>query len=166
MNIFALDSDPIKAAKYHCDKHVVKMITETAQILSTVHHELKTKNIDIDKIYKLTHINNPCSNWVKRSLSNYNWLVTLGLELGKEYTYRYGKIHKTQDVLTYLNNVKPVIDDGGLSKFVMVMPDEFKINSDPILSYRNFYNKDKSKFAKWRYSETPFWFKNENNSSG
>jgi hypothetical protein len=36
MNIFVLDLDPRRCARYHCDFHVGKMITETAQILSTV----------------------------------------------------------------------------------------------------------------------------------
>ena len=37
MNIFYLDNDPKVAAEMHCDKHVVKMLVEYAQILSTAH---------------------------------------------------------------------------------------------------------------------------------
>jgi len=40
MNIFYLDKDPIKSAEMHCDKHVVKMIIEYAQLLSTAHRVL------------------------------------------------------------------------------------------------------------------------------
>jgi len=43
MNIFYLDKDPVKAAQYSCDKHVVKMILESAQMLCTdvLHIEYK-----------------------------------------------------------------------------------------------------------------------------
>jgi len=37
MNIFYLDKDPIVAAEMSCDKHVCKMIIESAQMLSTAH---------------------------------------------------------------------------------------------------------------------------------
>ena len=40
MNIFYLDTRPKEAAMMHCDKHCVKMILETAQLLSTAHREL------------------------------------------------------------------------------------------------------------------------------
>ena len=35
MNIFLLDFDPRKAAQYHADKHVVKMLLEACQLLYT-----------------------------------------------------------------------------------------------------------------------------------
>jgi hypothetical protein len=35
MNIFVLSRCPRAAARLHCDKHVVKMILETAQLLYT-----------------------------------------------------------------------------------------------------------------------------------
>ena len=137
------------------------MITETAQILSAAHHELKTATIDTTLIYKLGHKNNPCSNWAKRSLSNYRWLISLGLALGEEYTKRYNKTHKSETVLNYLKLIEPNIADIGVTKFVMVMPDEFISNDNPVLSYRVFYNKDKARFAKWKKGNTPYWFKNE-----
>lgn len=50
MNIFYLSHDPREAAAFHCDKHVVKMIVETAQMLSTAHRlldgQLVTLNMD------------------------------------------------------------------------------------------------------------------------
>lgn len=38
MNIFVLSEGPVEAARMQCDKHVVKMIVETAQMLCTVGH--------------------------------------------------------------------------------------------------------------------------------
>ena len=43
MNIFILDKDPMKAAMMLCDRHVPKMIVESAQMLSTVHRLLDGK---------------------------------------------------------------------------------------------------------------------------
>lgn len=88
MNIFLLDYDVKKCAQSHVDKHVVKMILETAQLLCGAHHVIgTTDNIP----YKLSHKNHPCSIWVRESLTNYLYLCELGLELCYEYTYRYGK---------------------------------------------------------------------------
>ena len=82
MNIFVLDTDPIKAAQYHADKHVVKMITETAQLLNSTYYFTNEK----DKAsYKLTHKNHPCSIWARESLDNWVWLKQLGLALYDEY---------------------------------------------------------------------------------
>ena len=108
MNIFLLDTDTKKCAQYHCDKHVVKMILETAQLLCGVHH---MTNQITEAPYKLSHRNHPCSIWARESLSNYLYLCELGLELCKEYTYRYGKRHKSQDVIEWCLINKPNIAD-------------------------------------------------------
>ena len=79
MNIFYLDKNPKLAAKYHCDKHIVKMIIEYAQILSTVHHLYNSPNEILNKIYKKTHINHPCVKWAASNLENYNFLYNLEL---------------------------------------------------------------------------------------
>lgn len=94
MNIFYLDSNPTLCAKYHNDKHVVKMILETAQLLCGVHWVTGK-----EAPYKLSHKNHPCSIWVRSSLENYLWLCELGLELCDEYTYRYGKKQDRKSVV-------------------------------------------------------------------
>ena len=76
MNIFVLDTSPKLAAEYHCNKHVVKMIIETAQMLSTAHDYLET---GISGLYKPTHKNHPCSIWVRQSRENYLWTLDLGM---------------------------------------------------------------------------------------
>jgi hypothetical protein len=102
MNIFVLDWDVKKCATYHNDKHVVKMILETAQLLCGVHW-----SIGSEAPYKLSHKNHPCSVWVRQDLNNYLWLCELGLELCKEYSYRYGKRHKTQEIIEWCICNKP-----------------------------------------------------------
>lgn len=159
MNIFVLDTDPKIAAKYHCDRHM-KMITESAQMLSTAHYIVGIKpDVDISKIYKQTHVNHPCSKWVRESISNYNWVIELALAIGNENEARYHKIHASLAVINYLAENKPELPNIGLTEFALCMPDQFKINNDPVLSYRNFYIKDKSRFAKWKLGNIPDWYK-------
>jgi hypothetical protein len=152
MNIFYLDGDPTKCAKYHNDKHVVKMILETAQLLCGVHW-----TIGSEAPYKLSHKNHPCSIWVRSSLENYLWLCELGLELCQEYTYRYGKKHKSQQVIEWCIVNKPNIPDKPFNEPPKAMPDEFKVGN-VTQSYRNYYMGAKKDFCNWKNRETPNWF--------
>jgi hypothetical protein len=157
MNIFFLDWDVNKCAKDHCDKHVVKMILETAQLLCSVHH---TDGQVIDQVpYKLSHKNHPCSIWTRSSLTNYLYLCELGLALCKEYTNRYGKRHKSQDVIEWCLINKPNIKDIGFTEPPKAMPDEYKV-SDVVESYRNYYRGAKMGFAVWKNGYKPEWLKN------
>jgi hypothetical protein len=153
MNIFFLDNDVRKCAQYHNDKHVVKMILETAQLLCGAHWV-----VGGDAPYKLSHKNHPCSIWVRESLSNYLLLCELGLELCNEYTYRYGKRHKSQEVIEWCVVNKLNIPDIGLTEQPMAMPDQYKTNS-VVESYRNYYMGEKSGIASWKNREVPNWFK-------
>ena len=152
MNIFFLDKNPMKCAQYHNDKHVVKMILETAQLLCGSHWATGG-----EAPYKLSHKNHPCSIWARESLSNYLYLCELGLELCKEYTYRYGKRHKSQDVIEWCLVNKPNIPDIGFTEPAKAMPDEYKVD-DVVKSYRNYYRGGKSGFATWKNREVPKWF--------
>ena len=153
INIFFLDLDTTKCAKDHCDKHVVKMILETAQLLCSAHH-VTNSNLEIP--YRLTHKNHPCSIWVRKSLSNYLYLCELGLALCKEYTNRYGKKHKTQTVIEWCVNNKPDIKDIGFTEPAKAMPDEFK-TEDIVTSYRNYYRAAKMPIATWKNGHKPVW---------
>ena len=159
MNIFFLDENPTLSAKYHVDKHVVKMILETAQLLCSVHHvtDQATDQVTDQVPYKLSHKNHPCAIWARESLSNYLYLCELGLELGKEYTYRYGKRHKSIEVIEWCIVNKPNIPDIGFTTPARAMPDEFKVDS-VVESYRNYYMGAKSDLASWKNREKPFWF--------
>jgi hypothetical protein len=152
MNIFYLDNDPTKCAQYHCDKHVVKMILESAQLLCTAHWVSGG-----EAPYRKTHVNHPSNKWVRESLSNYKWLCELGMELCKEYTYRYGKIHKTQQHIEWLIDNLPNIEDKGFTEMPQAMPDECKME-DPIEGYRNYYNIEKAYMCKWKGRLEPEWF--------
>ena len=91
MNIFVLDNNPYACARYHCDKHVVKMILESAQMICTTHHLLPNPKLKYEIPYKATHTNHPCNRWLRDSLANYMWLYKLTHALNNEYRYRYNK---------------------------------------------------------------------------
>jgi len=84
MNILVLDNDIEKCAQYHCDKHVVKMILESAQMLSAT---LRLNGAD--QGYQVTHKNYPCTKWTRESLSNWKWLKKLATALNKKYKFRF-----------------------------------------------------------------------------
>jgi len=140
MNIFFLDFNPHKAAEYHCDKHVVKMILETAQLLYTAHWCFSPEI----PAYKITHKNHPCAIWVRESLDNYAWLCELGLQLCCEYTFRFGRQHKTEAHLLWLRENCPPLPVCGITTIRLAMPDEYK-RPNPVDAYRTFYVEDKHK---------------------
>ena len=93
MNIFVTDPDPVISAQTLCDKHVVKMVLESAQMLSTAWRDFSTKYSDDNELYKTAHLNHPCSIWVRQARENYKWLYRHFVALCDEYTHRYGKSH-------------------------------------------------------------------------
>ena len=178
MNIFYLHNDPVECAKQHNDKHVVKMILEYAQLLSTAHrildgHEVteltaagrkirrwKLESHLDSKLYKSTHANHPSAIWVRQSRDNYAWLWKLLDALCKEYTYRYEKIHKVERVglLEELRFVPSrIAEHPKFTEPTPAMPDEYKVSSS-ISSYKNYYIGAKQHLANWKKREIPIWY--------
>jgi hypothetical protein len=141
MNIFYLSHCPKKAAQHQYNKHVVKMILETAQLLCTAHHELGTT---IDIPYKATHKNHPSAIWVRSSAEAYMWAYEHMLALGTEYTRRYNKEHltilKCREVLYTLPSN---ISDDEYAQPPQCMPDEYKVLNDSVSAYWNYYENEK-----------------------
>ncbi len=157
MNIFVLDENPQVAAKMHNDKHVVKMILESAQLLCGVHH--MTDPLTTEQVpYKLSHNNHPCSIWARQCVENYIWLCDLGLALCEEYTYRYGKRHKSQDIIEWcLINEPNLKENGDITPFALAMPDECKTKT-AVESYRLYYLTHKRDMSTWKNRKKPEWF--------
>lgn len=153
MNIFFLHMIPRICAIMHVDKHVVKMILETCQMLCTAHHITESGYIPP---YKMTHKNHPCNIWLRSSTKNYEWLVTLGLELCKEYTYRYSKIHKCQEYIEDMRKNIPPIPNIGFTTPYQAMPGMYK-GSDSIEAYRAYYFFEKSYLHSWKKRDIPEW---------
>jgi hypothetical protein len=152
MNIFVLDTDIQKCARYHCDQHVVKMILESVQILCTA---LNKKGMSTP--YKSTHQKHPCVLWVEYSYDNFIWLKNLTIALNAEYKYRFENTndHKSINVIKEISNYH--YENRGLTDFAQAMPDKYKVPEDPVMAYRRFYVGEKMRFAKWTKRKIPYW---------
>lgn len=157
MNIFYLDSNPANAAVYHCDKHVVKMIVETAQLLSTAHHVLDGDDAP-EGIYKSTHVNHPCAKWVRKSKDTYAWTYSLLVWLLYEYENRYDKKHKTLEVARRLHSTPKNLTAWGWYTPALAMPVKYHVY-DPVQAYRLYYMIEKRDICQWnRGREAPSWW--------
>jgi len=184
MNRFILHEDPVVAAQMHCDKHVVKMVLEEAQMLSTAHRVADSFVIrtHVPKqrsrteyyfepgdsreglLYLVTHKNHPCSVWARASRANYSWASSLLHSLLNEYEYRYSKIHKIRrtGLERALMQYPRGIPDSPRTPFPLAMPDEYKRYGDAVGSYRTLYRLSKSRFAAWnRGRSAPDWYSEE-----
>ena len=193
MNLFVLDHDHDKNAEYHIDKHVVKMILEACEMLcmahwvekavgfiprklekpeydEVIHLISKYKMLDpVERIVPYTgqasHLNHPCTIWVRSSLDNYNWTYNYAASLEAERKFRYPdgvKFHRGLNLVDKLPDIN--LKDAGLTPFALAMkamaedrPDLY-FPDDAIRSYRNFYMYDKASFASWKYRDKPEWW--------
>ena len=187
MNIFYLDRDPKIAAQMMCDKHVVKMIVESAQMMSTAHRMLdgnKMKkpsksgkrmvdyydlyegpfnDLEAELIYmKAVHFEHPCTQWTRESAANYKWHWEHLYALCKEYTYRYGKTHKVErERLWPLQSTPRLIPDIGLTPFRLAMKHQPQCMflDDPVKSYKLYYQTKQDSFKMvWTKRKVPSWF--------
>lgn len=155
LNIFVLDDNPETAAQYHCDKHVVKMILESCQILCTVQH-LKNSYSGIP--YRKTHQAHPCVVWAMASQGNYDWLLELTKYLLLEYAYRYSKIHKSQQAHDWLIVHPSQFAKQERTEFVQVMPEIYQ-SAEPVAAYRSYYRLGKADILRYTRRPAPFWLK-------
>ena len=179
MNIFFLAKNATTAAQMHCDKHVVKMLIEYAQLLSTAH-----RIIDGDKyygkqsnghkiarwshpnpamdttLYKATHVNHPSAVWTRESAANYMWVYNMWKALNDEFMYRYNKTepHASYAKLAHVLSKAPAsITKGSFTQPPQAMPDDCK-GSCAVVAYRNYYINHKQHFATWKQRIAPSWF--------
>lgn len=183
MNIFYLDTDPVKAAQYMTDSHVVKMILESAQLLSTAHRLLDGEMQEHKRLvpgssetpkyrkhkmwvlpderqhimYLATHRNHPSAVWVRERVENYLWLVDHFFALMDEYTFRYGKQHATKKLGYYLQSPPFNLKEYDFTPPPSAMDNIYIISNDPVINYRNYYKHGKAHLHKWTKREQPDW---------
>jgi len=148
MNIFAVDADPVKAAMHLHDKLVVKMILESAQLISTTRRWFGDKN---SVLYKPSFIMHPSNIWLRKSINNYFWLCRHFKALCEEYRYRYKRPHKSEFLIVIMgefNDDMLPMNDVPQTQFALAMPDKYKV-ADPIESYRNYYINEKIQNNFW-----------------
>ena len=154
MNIFVLDTDPTIAAQMQCDKHVVKMPLECAQMLSTVHRHYGSDDF---QLYKSTHKHHPCTLWAATSRANYAWLFDHFRALNDEYKYRYGNTHLSWFKLQAVLAEPPAqMRDDDLTPFAQAMPDEYK-HDDAVVAYRAYYINEKANLLTYTKRDQPIW---------
>ena len=181
MNLFVLDKNPVKAAQLQCDKHVVKMIVESAQMLSTVHRMLdgtmerrrsKSGKVMVkywvhpdpimeNNLYKACHTGHPCTVWTMESSSNYRWHLDHFEALLDEYEYRYNKVHASSRLMQHLLSAPFNIPSDGMTPFKLAMKSnpECMFLGDPVKSYRMFYQTKQARFKmNWTKRPIPEWF--------
>ena len=183
MNIFYVDEDPVKAAEQLVDKHVVKMILESAQLLSTAHRVLDGEQSIFEKyvhgsfpprymkkkvwtlpdfresvLYQATHINHPSAIWCRTSVENYLWLVEHFFGLMNEYMHRYEKVHKCNGELSYMLQSPPKkLEAYDWTPMPSCMAPEYIISDNPLTNYRNYYKVGKATMHKWKNRQPPEW---------
>lgn len=153
MNIFIVDQDPVIAAQSLHDRHIVKMCLETAQILCTVAHQR-----GIAAPYKPTHANHPCTVWAGATWQNCYWLGVHGIALCREYTRRFGKVHKCEDVIC---DMRRLLTDcefalSGQTPFAQVVPPDCA-GTDTVEAYRLAYRRHKLPGNRYTKREMPAW---------
>jgi hypothetical protein len=154
MNIFYVDESPIVAAQSLCDKHVCKMIVESAQMLSTAHIVNNSP-----APYKAAYVNHPCNIWVRQSKYHYYWLLSHTVVLIQQYNIRYNKQHKTSIALQQLYKAPINLSNNVFVAPPQCMPDQFK-DTNTVTAYRKYYINDKVaiKGLKWsRGIDPPQW---------
>jgi hypothetical protein len=192
MNIFVLHWKQRKAARWHVDKHIVKMILETAQLLYTAHWVLfypqlqdcksavalsrTQKQLDVPEYmwqapecetsgepgYRPCHVWHPCAKWARECSGNYLWLAKLGIELAREFRFRFKKEHSCEKHIIWLyDNLPLTIQMSPQNGFPIAMGDEYKISKDPIVCYRHFYRTSKAERGLIKYTgrQIPHWLR-------
>lgn len=188
MNIFALHPNPRKAARWHVDKHVVKMLLETCQLLYTAHWILfypelekhksaikfskEQKQLEVpeymwyapdcattgEATYRPCHPTHPCSRWTRECSGNYLWLAELGMELAREFRFRFRKVHSCEKHIQWLyDNLPLTIPMSPRNGFAIAMDQDYRISKNPIICYRNYYRKGKTALIKYTGRHAPHW---------
>ena len=176
MNIFYVDTDPNTAAQCLVDKHVVKMILESAQLLSTAHRVLDGEIIEGKSstgrkktywvlpdaresvMYAATHINHPSAVWCRQSVENYLWLVEHFFALMNEYMHRYKRVHKCNGEISFMLQSPPFnLKEYDATPMPSCMAEEYIISKEPLKNYRNYYKIGKLKLHTWTNRQPPEW---------
>ena len=152
MNIFVLDRDTRRCARYHCDQHVIKMILESTQMLCTA-----LSKWGFTTPYRPTHTRHPCVLWVEESFDNFIWLRRLAIELNREFRYRFSRDrdHRSVEVIRALEGLE--YERVGLTPFAQAMPEKYRVPDNAVEAYRAFYLGEKMGFAKWTRRKRPYW---------
>jgi hypothetical protein len=176
MNLFFLSRSPSAAAAAHANRHVVKMVLETAQLLSTAHRVSDGERAagvsqsgraatlwrlpDCSRdalLYRATHVNHPVAVWIRSSRAHYAYAFELFVELLREYTFRYDKVHACTKLVDALADAPARAPDAGWTDPPTCMPEEFRVSPDPVACYQAYYRVGKADLLQYKRREPPAW---------
>jgi hypothetical protein len=161
MNIFVLDEDPYASARMMCDKHIPKMVVESAQMMASAlrRHGATDEDMPLTKSgtpYKGGYQHHPCTVWAGENQENFDWLADHAYKLLSEYWKRFDKEHACTEPIIHMYNMELDLPEGELTPFAQAMPDEFK-HEDAVQAYRAYYHS--KTFAKWeKGTPAPDWW--------
>lgn len=173
MNIFVLDKNPYIAARDLCDKHIIKMIVESAQMLANCFTLERLAADDCPRNFNGNprshgYRNHPCTRWAMESSANMDWLIKNAIGMCEEKVKRYGGGHFSESFIRWcdLNRNDSIVPLGKLTDFAIAISPtslcrevEGFDDLSAVEKYRLYYIYDKAKFATWRTSP-PAWYKN------
>jgi len=166
MNRFIIAHLPQEIAQSLCDKHVVKMVLEEAQMLCTVVRKANPEFADEHNLYRLAHANHPCTLWAGTTRSNYMYSFRLWNHIASEYKYRYGKVHASQRHLDAIRKGAKFVPEGELTAHPECFSDRTDLKTGefwPVDSYRKFYQTKQHRFKMtWTNRDVPYWFEYQN----
>jgi len=188
MNIFVLNADPHLAARDHCDKHIVKMILEYGQLLSSAHRLLDGKPILLIKpnnkaqqllllpseVFELNeekgryYISNP----LMYSMTHANHpSASWARQSVGNYNWLFAlfdgclaEYTKRYGKVHLAARIKPAVEQAprniptGELTPFALAMPEQYRVADAVTSYQNYYVHDKIRFAKWTNTPAPEWF--------
>lgn len=170
MQILVTDENPLTVAREMCDKHLLKLIVEATQLLSTHMYIVAPETYNRLDLYKPTHIRHPATTWLLESQNNVWWLLLCAHEMIMEYRYRYKKTHACKDKIMKIFEIwsepfstifetQYLLKANNHTPFRQIMPDYFKIEGMPVEAYRNYVQSAKGHFATWKIkSRRPSWW--------
>lgn len=176
MNLFFLSRNPREAAQAHYNKHVVKMVLETAQLLCSAHRLLDgARAAGVSKsgrkqttwvlpdeareraLYRASHANHPVAVWVRASRAHYEWAFALFVQLLEEYSFRYEKVHACAKLIDALAAPPRCIPDAGFVDPPPCMPELYRASGDVVACYRAYYREGKKNLLAYKAREAPAW---------
>jgi hypothetical protein len=163
MNLFILDQDPKISAMFHTDRHVVKMPTETAQMISFIYHDKQYWSKEVPDFimgFSKTHYKHPCSIWIRESIENFIYACKMGLALYEEYQFRYNKPDKhtrAKQIFEFALNNIPNINNVEQTPFALAMDTQYIVSDCPIENYRNYYKAGKNHLFNWKNRPKPYF---------
>ena len=166
MNRFLINYSPELCARDLCDKHVVKMPLEEAQMLCTTVRLHAPEYAEEVGLYRAVHQKHPCTIWAGQTRANYLYSLDMFREMCREYTHRYSKVHASWRLYDALVDAAQYVPDGGITPHPECFSEHTDLKSGrpwPIQSYRQFYQTKQHRFKMvWTKRDVPDWFEYQN----